>query len=48
MNLPNIDISALPDLNTLTGLFGTVLDTARVGGSDDTIIVIITFLMDSR
>ena len=46
MNLPKIDISALPDLETLTGLFGTLTDAARVQGSDDTIVILMTFLFE--
>lgn len=46
MNLPKIDISSLPDLDTLTGMFGTLVDAARVQSSDDTIIILITFLYE--
>jgi hypothetical protein len=30
MNLPKIDISALPDLDTLTGMFGSLANPLRV------------------
>lgn len=43
MDLPNIDLSSLPDLQTLTGVFGSLLDTAK-GQSDDRIIVLMTYL----
>jgi hypothetical protein len=46
MNLPKIDISALPDLDTLTGMFGSLVDAARVQTSDDTIVILITFLYE--
>jgi len=46
MNLPKIDISVLPDLDTLTGVFGSLVDTARVQTSDDTIVILITFLYE--
>ncbi len=46
MNLPKLDLSALPDLDTLTGQFGTLLDNLRVQGSDDSIIILMTFLRD--
>ncbi len=46
MNLPKIDIAALPDLDTLTGLFGTLADAARVQSSDDTIVILMTFLYE--
>ncbi len=46
MNLPKIDIAALPDLDTLTGLFGSLMDVARAQSSDDTIIILMTFLYE--
>lgn len=46
MNLPKIDIASLPDLDTLTGLFGSLTDFARVQSSDDTIIILMTFLYE--
>lgn len=46
MNFPKLDISALPDLDTLTGLFGTLSDAARVQSSDDTIVILMTFLYE--
>lgn len=41
MNLPKIDLASLPDLDTLTGLFG-----ARQPGHDDSIVIIATFVYD--
>jgi hypothetical protein len=46
MNLPNIDLSSLPGLDTVTGMFGSMLDTSGDVWSDDTIIVLMTFLYD--
>lgn len=46
MNLPKIDISSLPDLDQLTGLFGSLVDAARVQSSDDTIVILMTFLYE--
>lgn len=46
MNLPKIDISALPDLDTVTGVFGSLAHAAHVQTSDDTIIVMMVFLYD--
>ena len=46
MNLPKIDISALPDLDTVTGVFGSLAHTAHVQGSDDTIIIMMVFVYD--
>ncbi|MCB2078400.1 MAG: hypothetical protein KDE55_11960 [Novosphingobium sp.] len=46
MNLPKIDISSLPDLDTLTGVFGSLTDLARIQSSDDTLIILMTFLYE--
>ena len=46
MNLPKLEISALPDLETLTGLFGTLTDAVRVQSSDDTIVILMTYLYE--
>lgn len=43
MKLPKIDLASLPDLDTLTGLFGTT----QTPGHDDTIIVIATIVYES-
>ena len=44
MNLPQIDLSQLPDLETLTGLFGS----GHVGlpGTDDRIVIMMTYLYE--
>ena len=46
MNLPKIDVSALPDLDTITGIFGSLAHTAHVQTSDDTLIIMMVFLYD--
>jgi hypothetical protein len=46
MNLPKIDLSTLPDLDTVTGLFGSLLHTSRVVESDDSIVVLMTFVYE--
>ena len=46
MNLPQIDLSSLPDLHTLTGVFGSALSPSRIAESDDAIIVLMTFLYE--
>ncbi|MFM5924864.1 MAG: hypothetical protein ACKOPG_11845 [Novosphingobium sp.] len=46
MNLPKIDLSALPDLDTLTGVFGSVANPFQATGSDDSIVVIMTYVYD--
>ena len=43
MKLPMIQLSSLPDLDTLTGFFGTL----RIPGHDDTIIVIASVVYES-
>ena len=45
MKLPKIHLASLPDLEKLTGLFGT---TSQPGpGHDDSIIVVATVVYDS-
>ena len=44
MNLPSIDLSFLPDLDTLVGLFGTFADGP---GHDDSIVVVTTFVYET-
>lgn len=46
MNLPKIDISLLPDLTTLTGMFGSVFENPAPG-SDDSIVVLATYVFES-
>ncbi len=46
MNLPQIDISALPDLTTLTGVFGSLAHHGQAITSDDTTIVIMVFVYE--
>ncbi len=46
MNLPKIDVSALPDLDTLTGVFGSFLHPAQAGSSDDRIIILMAYLYE--
>ena len=45
MNLPKIDTSALPDLDVLTGVFGST-QHAIMGGSDDSIVILMVFIYD--
>lgn len=45
MEPPRIELSALPDLDTLTGLFGTL--AARSPGHDDTVVILATFVYDA-
>lgn len=46
MNLPSIDIAALPDLDTLTGVFGSLANPVQAMESDDSIIVLMTFIYE--
>ncbi len=46
MNLPKLDLSNLPDLDSLTGTFGSLVDYARVQSSDDSIVILMTFLYE--
>ena len=44
MDFPKIDLSLLPDLDILTGLFGSF----SVGpGHDDTVVILATFVYDT-
>lgn len=47
MNLPKIDLSALPDLDTLTSAFGSLFSLGKVGGSDDTGVLIMVFIAEN-
>ena len=48
MNLPKIDISSLPDLDVLTGLFGSLKHfDPGLGGSNDLIIVLMVYIYDT-
>lgn len=43
MDLPKFDIASLPTLDTLTGMFGSLGGTP---GSDDSLIVLMTFVYE--
>mgnify|MGYP000194579003 CR=1 FL=1 len=43
MELPRIEFDFLPDLEVLTGLFGSL---ARSPGHDDTIIIMMTYVYE--
>lgn len=47
MQLPKIDLSALPDLDTLTGAFGSLVQGPQAQFySDDALIVIMVYVYD--
>lgn len=45
MKLPKIDLASLPDLNTITGLFGSIRTPNP--GHDDTIVVLAAIVYES-
>ena len=45
MNLPKLDLSLLPDLDTLTGIFGSLM--ADGPGHDDSVVIIATFIYET-
>ena len=47
MFLPKLALSALPDLSTLTGLFGSLAD-GRLHAHDDSIVILATFLYEAH
>lgn len=44
LSLPSIDLSSLPDLSHLTGLFGSL---GHVVGSNDSIVILATFAFET-
>ncbi len=46
MSFPKIELSSLPDLNTLTAVFGTMYD--RHPGHNDTVIVLATVVYEAQ
>jgi len=44
MNLPSIDLSSLPGLDTVTGLFGSLVSSAPT--IDDRIVVIMVYVYE--
>ena len=47
MRLPKLDLSALPDLDVLTGLFGSFEKASRMPGHDDSIVLLATLLYEA-
>ncbi len=45
MKLPKIDLASLPDLNTVTGMFGSMRTPGS--GHDDSIIVLATIVYET-
>jgi hypothetical protein len=44
VKLPKIDLSSLPDLDTLTGFFGSISNPGP--GHDDSIVILATFIYE--
>ncbi len=47
MKFPKIDLASLPDLTTLTGMFGAHPGPTQTPGHDDTIIMLATLVYDT-
>ena len=47
MILPKLVLSALPDLSTLTAMFGSLAD-GRLHAHDDSIVILATFLYEAQ
>ncbi len=46
MNLPKIELSALPDLDHLTGVFGSISHAMQAVASDDNAAIIMVYIYD--
>lgn len=46
MYLPKIDLSALPDLDTLTGVFGSLAHPVQALAADDSVVVVMVFVYE--
>lgn len=46
MNLPAIDLASLPDLDTATGMFGSLSDQANAA-SDDRVVVLMVYIYET-
>jgi hypothetical protein len=44
MKLPKIDLSTLPDLDTATGMFGSLMGGR---GHDDSLIILATYIYET-
>ena len=49
MNLPKIDISSLPDLDVLTGMYGSIKHPdPGLNASNDLIIVLMVYIYETK
>jgi len=46
MNLPKIDVSALPDLDNLIGVFGSIASPLAPAQADDSVIIAMVFVYE--
>ncbi len=46
MELPKLDLSSLPDLDTVTGMFGSLSDLANAA-SDDRIVIVMVYIYET-
>lgn len=46
MNLPQISLSTLPDLDRLTGVFGSLVQPAQSLAVDNTIVMLMVFVYE--
>ncbi|PKB25993.1 hypothetical protein B0I00_1201 [Novosphingobium kunmingense] len=46
MNLPKIDLSALPSLDTLTGVFGSLARPVQSVAMDDSTVIVMVFVYE--
>jgi hypothetical protein len=46
MEPPRIPLSSLPELDGLTGAFGSLADPAQLKGGDDALVVVMVFVYD--
>ena len=46
MELPRIPLSSLPELETLTGAFGSLTNPAQLKGGEDALVVVMVFVYD--
>ncbi|MBS0480639.1 MAG: hypothetical protein JSR96_00500 [Proteobacteria bacterium] len=44
MHLPIIELASLPDLNTLTGIFGSLATPAQATATDNSVIAVMVFV----
>ena len=46
MELPTIDLADLPDLDTVTGMFGSLSDLANAS-SDDRVVIVMIYVYET-